>query len=91
MKRQFSAHEITTAIRRGADLYAAKDTHGDWGMYEVRRVCFIKEKASVPNLIRYCSDVEVERLNTMERFGLITCIPVSTSSGIFAITKRLVS
>lgn len=91
MRTVFTADEITSAIRRGPNCYAAKGAYGIWGFYAISQLCFIKEKAETPILMRWCDDGENERLDIMERLGIIVCISISTPDGVYAITKKLVS
>ena len=89
MRRQFTADEITSATRRGPTVYAARDADGVWGYFAADRVCFIKEKADILVLMRWCNDAECERLEILERLGFIICVPMSTPYGVYGITKRI--
>lgn len=91
MRRQFTAQEITAAIRPRSCAYAARSSDGVWAFYAIEGVCFIKEKAEACALMRWCDDSESLMLDMLELTGKIVCIPISTPHGVLAITKRLVS
>lgn len=91
MRKPYSAHEITCAIRPGEGVYVGKGHDGVWVMYAATGVCFIKEKIDACALMRWCSEGESHALDILELSGKIVCIPMSTPDGVCAISKRLVS